>query len=104
MAKDCEVSRKHTCRKCGNRGHMEVCCRTTQDKKYPQVFTGLGKLKHFQLKLHVDESVTPAAQAMRRIPYSRRQKAVDKLEELTALDVIEKVNGPTSWINPLVVV
>ena len=63
--------------------------------KYPQVFTGLGKLKHFQLKLHVDESVTPSAQAMRRIPFSRKQKVVEKLE---------KVNGPTSWINPLVVV
>ena len=72
--------------------------------KYPQVFTGLGKLKTFQLKLHVDESVTPSAQAMRRIPFSRKQKFVDKLEELEALDVVEKVNGPTSWISPLVVV
>ena len=71
--------------------------------KYPKVFTGLGKLKNFQLKLHVDESVTPSAQAMRRIPFSRKQKVVDKLEELEALDVIQKVNGPTSWINPLVV-
>ena len=33
MAKDCEVSRKHTCGKCGNRGHMDVCCRTKQDKQ-----------------------------------------------------------------------
>ena len=33
MAKDCEVSRKHTCGKCGNRGHMEVCCRTKQNKQ-----------------------------------------------------------------------
>lgn len=72
--------------------------------KYPQVFTGLGKLKNFQLKLPVDESVTPSAQAMRRIPFSRKQQVVDKLEELEALEVIEKVNGPTSWINPLVVV
>ena len=52
----------------------------------------------------MDESVTPSAQAMRRIPFSRKQKVVDKLEELEALDVIEKVNGPTSWMNPLVVV
>ena len=84
--------------------------RNTADKKaalkgmYPQVFTGLGKLKNFQLKLHVDESVTPVAQAMRRIPFSRKQKVVDKLEELETLDVIEKVNGPTSWVNPLVAV
>ena len=72
--------------------------------KYPHVFNGLGKLKTFQLKLHVDESVTPVSQAIRRIPFSRKQKVVDKLEELEALGVIEKVNGPTSWINPLVVV
>ena len=24
---------KHTCGKCGNRGHMEVCCHTKQDKQ-----------------------------------------------------------------------
>ena len=66
-------------------------------KKYPQVFTGLGKLKnYFQLKLHVDEGVTPIAQAMRRILFGRKQKVIDKLEELEALDVIEKVDGPTS--------
>ena len=74
-------------------------------KKYPQVFSGLGKLKnYFQLKLHVDEGVTPIAQAMRRILFSRKQKVIGKLEELEALDVIEKVDEPTTWINPLVAV
>ena len=29
---------------------------------------------------------------------------IDKLKELEALDVIEIVNEPASWINPLVVV
>ena len=33
MAKDCEVFRKHTCSKCGIRGHMEVYCHTKQDKQ-----------------------------------------------------------------------
>ena len=33
MAKDCEVSRKDTCSKCGIRGHMEVCCHTKTDKQ-----------------------------------------------------------------------
>ena len=41
---------------------------------------------------------------MQRIPFSRKQKVVDKLEDLEALDVMEKVNGPTSWISPLVAV
>ena len=66
------------------------------------MLTGLGKLKNFQLKLHVDEIITPVAQAMQIIPFSRKQMVVDKLEELEALDVIEKVNCPTSWINPFV--
>ena len=38
---------------------------------YPQAFTGLGKLKSYQLKLNIDESVTHVAQPIRRIPFSR---------------------------------
>ena len=72
--------------------------------KFPKVFQGLGKLKGYQLKLHIDESVQPVAQPLRRIPFSRRAKVTEKLEELLKLDVIEKVEGPTSWVNPLVVV
>ena len=37
--------------------------------KHPNVFTGLGKLKNFQLKLHVDETVPHVAQAKGRIPW-----------------------------------
>ena len=72
--------------------------------KFPAVFEGLGKLKSYQLKLHQDDSVPPVAQPLRRIPFSRRQKVTAKLKQLEELDVIEKVNGPTSWINPLVAV
>lgn len=72
--------------------------------KYPKLFEGLGKLRGYQLKLHIDESIHPVAQPLRRIPFSRRRKVVEKLEQLEKLDVIEKVDGPTSWVNPLVVV
>ena len=73
-------------------------------RKYPKIFQGLGKLKGYQLKLHIDESVYPVAQPVRRIPFSRRKRLMNKLDELEKLGVIEKVNGPTSWVNPLVVV
>ena len=33
MVKDCEVSRKHTCSKCGIRRHMEVCCHLKPGKQ-----------------------------------------------------------------------
>ena len=70
--------------------------------RFPKVFEGLGKLKGYQLKLHQDDSIPPVAQPLRRIPFSRRQTVTEKLKQLEELDVIEKVNGPTSWINPLV--
>ena len=72
--------------------------------KYPRVFQGLGKLKGFQLKLHINPNVKPLAQPLRRIPFSRRQKLNEKPGELEKLGVIEKVDTPTSWINPLVAV
>jgi len=42
--------------------------------RFTKVFEGLGKLKGYQLKLHQDDSISPVAQPLRRIPFSRRQK------------------------------
>ena len=58
--------------------------------KFPKVFEGLGKLKDYQLKLHIDKNVQPEAQQVQQIPFSRRAKVNEKLEELLKLDVIEK--------------
>ena len=70
----------------------------------PKVFSGLGKLKGYQLKFHIDKKIQPVAQPVRRIPFSTRAKVEQKIEELVQLDVLEKVEGPTSWVNPLVAV
>ena len=78
--------------------------KTALKVKFPKVFEGLGKLNVYQRKLHQDDSVQPVAQPLRQIPFSRRQKVTRKLKQLEGQDVIEKVNVPTSWINPLVVV
>jgi len=71
--------------------------------KFQKVFQGLGKLRGYQLKLHINENVQPVAQPVRRIPFSRRAKVTKKLEELLKRDVIKKLEGPTSWVNVLVV-
>ena len=72
--------------------------------KYPGVFHGIGKLKGYQLKLHVDPSVTPVVQKMRRVPFSLKDKVTTKVNELLEKDIIEKVEGPTAWVSPVVVV
>ena len=72
--------------------------------RYKDVFTGIGKLKDFQLKLHIDQQVQPVAQPLRRPAFSLKEKIEKKLDELLREDIIEQVEGPTPWVNPVVVV
>lgn len=70
--------------------------------KFPGAFSGLGRLKNYQLKLHIDPQVTPVVQKMRRIPFSLQDKVTTKVNELLINDIIERVKGPTTWISPIV--
>ena len=72
--------------------------------KYPMVFQGIGKLKNYEVKLHIDTTVSPVAQPARRIPFHLRKKVTVELKKLEMQGIIEKVEGPTPWISPLVVI
>lgn len=76
----------------------------TMVNSFSSLFSGLGKLKDFQVHIHVDDSVHPVAQAHRRIPFHLRQKVEEELKLLMEEDIIETVTGPTPWVSPLVVV
>lgn len=73
-------------------------------EKYPACFTGVGKLKDQTVSLHIDKSITPVAQPVRRIPFGHRELAKEKLDQLVAEDIVERVEGPTPWVSPLVTV
>ena len=77
---------------------------TAEVKNFPTVFEGIGKLKEFEVKLHIDDNVPPVAQRHRRIPFHQRQKVTAELHDLERNDIIERVNGPTPWVSPIVVV
>ena len=47
--------------------------------------------------------MTPVQQPIGRTPYHTRKKVTTELQRLLDLDIIERVNGPISWINPVVV-
>lgn len=72
--------------------------------KYPTVFQGVGKLNSRQVTLHVDPNAKPVAQPLRRTPFQLREKVTDKIKELIHHDIIEPVEGPTPWVNPVVIV
>ncbi len=73
-------------------------------QEYSDCFEGFGKLKDFQLEIPVDPDVTPVISPLRRVPYQLRDKLSKKLDELESMDIIEKVNKPSAWVSPVVVV
>ena len=56
------------------------------------------------MKLHIDPSVTPKQQQHRRVPFHIRRDVEKELCRHEKLDIIERVNGPTPWVSPIVVV
>ena len=57
-------------------------------EKYRALFTAVGKLKSYKLKLHVNEDVTPVAQSVRRLPFGLRDKVDEKLDKLLDMGII----------------
>ena len=41
---------------------------------------------------------------LRRVPYKLRDKLEKKTEELVSMDIIEKLEGTSKWVSPIVVV
>lgn len=73
-------------------------------QQYPEVYNGIGKLNTKQITLHIDPNIKPVAQPLRRTPFNLRSQVEKKISELIEADIIEPVDGPTPWVNPVVVV
>ena len=61
-------------------------------------------MKDFELTPHIGKSVSPVVQPSQKIPDNLRQKLLEKIIELEETDIIEKVEGSTTWVYPLVIV
>lgn len=62
------------------------------------------KMKNVQVKIPINQNVTPVAQQVRRPPIALLSKIEDKLDHLLAMDIIEPVSGPAEWVSPLVTI
>jgi len=65
---------------------------------------GIGNLAGVEVTLHLDPEISPVAQKARRIPFHLRKKVEQEVLTLEQQNVIEKVDGPTPWVSPLVVI
>ena len=84
-------------------------CSTTYDKtivqeKYPELFTGLGKLgDDYEIKLRTDAR-PHALFTPRKVPLPLRNKVKAELEKMEQMGIISKIENPTEWCAGLVVV
>lgn len=67
----------------------------TNSKPFP-------KFKGVLIQIPIDDNVKPVSQPYRRVPIPLEEKVDAKLEELLQKDIIEKVEGPSEWISPIV--
>lgn len=56
------------------------------------------------MRIEIDESVTPVVQHVRRVPIALRQQVEDQINHLLKSGIIERVDKPSPWVSPMVVV
>ncbi|UYV65657.1 hypothetical protein LAZ67_3004985, partial [Cordylochernes scorpioides] len=71
--------------------------------RYKNIFEGIGRLP-IEHKIRLKENATPVIAPSRKIPFSIREKVKAELERMEKLDIIEKVEEPSEWTHPIVVV
>lgn len=64
--------------------------------------TPFPKFRNIQIQIIINTEVKPVAQPYRRIPIPLEEKINAKIDELLQKDIIEKVEGPSEWISPVV--
>jgi hypothetical protein len=68
--------------------------------KYRNLFRGgTGCLKDFELKIFVNENIQPTRQQHHRIPFHLREQLSNSLRDDEKNDLIERADGPTTWIS-----
>ncbi len=73
-------------------------------QNYEQIFHGRGKITNYKGRIHVKQGAQPIAQKFRRVPYHLRKQVDQEIDRLLEEDVIEPVEGPTTWLSPAVYV
>ena len=76
---------------------------TILQAEHPKVFDGVGKLKDYKLKLQVDPEVTPICSKATACPICTARERNCKGGRTHCMDIVERVDGPTSCVSPVVV-
>lgn len=71
--------------------------------EYADVFEGIGCLEG-EHTIRIDENVIPRVHPPRKIPVTLRENLKIELNRMEKLKVIKRIEEPTQWVNPIVIV
>ena len=73
---------------------------------YSDVFdeTKLGCMKQHPYNIRIEQNAEPKVHAPRKVPFAIRDDVEKELEKMLRIGAIAKVDGPTDWVNSMVVV
>lgn len=69
--------------------------------EYKDVFEGITDTTHH---IKIDPNHEPVVHPPHRVPVTLRSKLKDELNQMEKLNVIERVQEPTDWVNSMVIV
>nr|XP_037276019.1 uncharacterized protein K02A2.6-like [Rhipicephalus microplus] len=70
---------------------------------FPDLFSGTGCVRR-AYKMVLREDAVPVVQPARRVPIALKGRLRQELQRIEKASIIVKVDEPTDWVNPLVVV
>jgi len=73
-------------------------------ESYSDIFEGLGAFTEKKYHITLDQEVTPVISPNRRVPFSIIPESKGIIKSLEKRNVIKKINEPTEWVSPLVIV
>ena len=72
--------------------------------EYPQLFKGIGCIKNVTHHISLKDNPTPVIYPPRKVPESLKPKLYEELQRMQNQKIIEKIDEPTDWVNPIVLV
>ena len=82
---------------------MELSLCPPNAKQYADTFHGLGCITEVTHHIELDPNCKPVIHPPRKVAVTIRSK-VKELERMECLEVIERVYGPTDWVNSMVTI
>lgn len=82
----------------------EIKSTKTLVEEYKDIFEGSGYIKDYEYDIKIEKNAPGRIEPCRRVPIPLMGELKNNLDMMETNDIIEKVDKPTKWVNPLVIV